>query len=320
MNGQFSFYDPHKTYEQAAISWPKESDVLDLTHVGDGNIGFIADIASRFEVIDPIFFVCRNKGVIRMNRTTYVEVRIPDNLIAGVRHCSSIEFTLSSPENTLETYRATVEHLLRFPDYLIRTMPPKEIPDVDLDELERPLHEDDEAEKMPHMPPRAVFEEWICKQGGEIVFEFSDGYVLANDGHNLLLVSFFDGSGSTWLADEEMFNGEPPLWFSESAHAESPLYKISLAAKHFNRLGYCKVLPLTIISDQIEVINAEDMMEEWCKMGVLVCYCHKQDEYVDTFENLLEAITKIDGEFRVPGTEKMNALKKEIMRYDKEHK
>ena len=316
MKRRFAYYDPCRTYERAAISWPWGNDILEITHVGDGNIGFFADAASRFEVVNPVLYVCRNKGVIRMNRTTCAEVRIPDRLIAGVRRCSSIEFTLSFPENSFETHRADVEHLLRFPDFLIRTMPPKEIPDVDLDELECPLREDEE-EKLPHVSPRVAFGEWICSHGGELVFESSDGYVLAHDGHNLLLVSFFDGSGAIWLADETMIDGDPPLWFSESACVESPLYKLGLAAEHFNRLGYCKVLPLTIISDRIEIVNEEDMLEEWCRIGIRVCYCHRQDEYLSTFEDVLESMAGNGEEFRVPSTEKMNELKKEIMRYEK---
>lgn len=319
MSKHFTYYDPHKTYEQATVSWPKESDVLDLTQVGDGNLGFIADIPSRFDVINPILYVCRNKGVIRMNRTVYVEVQIPDHLISQVRRCSNIEFTLSYPVNSFETHHATVTHLLRFPDFLIRKMAPKETPDIDLDELERPLQAGEEEEK-PYTPCRVAFEEWIREHDGEIVFESKDGYILAHDRRNLLLVSFFDGTRGMWLADEEMSNGEAPLWFSESAHAESPLYKLRLAAEHFNRLEYCKVLPLTIISDRIEIINAEDMMEEWYKLGIRVCYCHRQEEYVDPFGKVLEAIAKDGGEFRVPSTDNMNELKNEVMRYDKEHK
>ena len=319
MSKHFTYYDPHKNYQQAVVSWPKESDVLELTQVGDGNIGFIADIHSHFDVVNPILYVCRNKGVIRMNRTVYVEVQVPDHLIARVRRCSNIEFTLSDPVNALETYHAAVTHLLRFPDFLIRRMKPREIPDIDLDELERPLQADEEDE-MPYTPPRAAFEEWIREHDGEIVFESNDGYVLAHDRRNLLLVSFFDGSRGSWLADEDMFNGEAPLWFSESAHAESPLYKLGLAAKHFNRLEYGKVLPLTIISDRIEIINAEDMMEEWCKLGIRVCYCRRKEEYVEPFGEVLESIAEGGVEFRVPSVENMNALKKEVIRYDKEHK
>ncbi|MBR4253669.1 MAG: hypothetical protein IKQ16_01115 [Lentisphaeria bacterium] len=318
MKRRFAYYDPCRTYERAAISWPWGNDILEITHVGDGNIGFIADAASRFEVVNPVLYVCRNKGVIRMNRTTCAEVRIPDRLIAGVRRCSSIEFTLSYPETSFEMHRANVEHLLRFPDFLIRPMPPKAPTDadMDMDELECPLRKDEES-MISNVSPRVAFEEWIRTHGGEIVFESTDGYVLAHDGHNLLLVSFFDGSGSIWLADEEMFNGDPPMWFSESAHVESPLYKLRLAAEHFNRLECCKVLPLTIVSDRIEIVNEEDMMEEWCRMGIRVCYCHRQDEYLNAFEDFLASMAKDGGEFRVPGKDNMNALIEEIMRYEK---
>jgi hypothetical protein len=62
------------------------------------------------------------------------------------------------------------------------------------------------------------------------------------------------------------------------------------------------------------------MMEEWCKLGIRVCYCRRKEEYVDPFGEVLDSIAEGSGEFRVPSMENMNALKNEVMRYDKEHK
>lgn len=349
---RFSFYDSHKTYEPETVSWPKENDIPELSQMGDGNIGFIVDVGTRFDVVNPVFYMCRAKGVVRLNRTTYVEVGIPERLISKVRLCPNIEVTLSYPESSFESFRATVKHLLRFPDFLAHKMSPASTPDIDLDELERPLQADkkqkrtasfsDDDEDMPlfrqheenngnaddrdafslwpRTSPRSIFKEWIADHGGEIVFESAGGYLLAHDGRNLLIVSFFDEKDIFWLTDEDKFDGEPPLWFSENGPAASPLYKLGLAAEHFNRLSFCHVLPLTVLSDHIELINAEDMAKKWDQLGMHVCYCHRTEKYADTFEHFLESAAKTSGEFRIPCAENMNALKNEVIRYEKENK
>ena len=349
---RLSFYDPHKTYSPEPVSWPQESDLLELTQMGDGNLGFVADIGTRFEVVNPVFYFCGGKGIARLNRSTFVEVRIPERLLSRVRRCSSIEITVSYPENSFESFRATVNHLLRFPDLLMHDMPSREIPDIDLDELERPLQADEkmepggpdggngnnrspirrnekgrgdsgEAEANPygvHASPRAVFEEWIAGHGGEIVSEFPDGCLLAHDGHNLLLVSFFDEDETFWLTDEDKCSDEPPFWFSESGRAVSPLYRLKLAAELFSRVPDCNVLPFAILSDHIEIVCAEETAEEWKRLGMHVCYCRRTEPYADTFERFLESAAKNGGDFCVPGAESMNELKRVISDTKKEKK
>ena len=39
----------------------------------------------------------------------------------------------------------------------------------------------------------------------------------------------------SWLADEESYNNEPPLYFSESSHRESPLYALQRARAFYSR-------------------------------------------------------------------------------------
>lgn len=78
-----------------------------------------------------------------------------------------------------------------------------------------------------------------------------------------------------WLADEEFFNDEEPLWFSESSHRISPVYTLLTTAKAFAKkvaeagLSH-EVIPILIEKEGI-IINATDMFETWKKMGVIVC-------------------------------------------------
>ena len=78
-----------------------------------------------------------------------------------------------------------------------------------------------------------------------------------------------------WLADEEFFNDEEPLWFSESSHRISPVYTLLTTAKGFakkiSEAGLSHDIIPILIEKEGTIINATDMFETWKKMGVLVC-------------------------------------------------
>lgn len=70
-----------------------------------------------------------------------------------------------------------------------------------------------------------------------------------------------------WLADEERFNNEEPLWFSENSHRISPVRKVSLAKEALMRKLddtdlNVEIKPYVIIQ-MGNIINAEDMFEIW---------------------------------------------------------
>ena len=83
-----------------------------------------------------------------------------------------------------------------------------------------------------------------------------------------------DREPGDWLADEERFNDEEPLWFSENSHRISPVRKVDLAREAIaDRLEAAgmnfSVTPFVII--QIgNIINAEDMFEIWESLHVNV--------------------------------------------------
>ena len=83
-----------------------------------------------------------------------------------------------------------------------------------------------------------------------------------------------DKEPGDWLADEERFNDEEPLWFSENSHRISPVRKADLARQKFESLLEdtdidLEVKPYVIITSG-NIINAEDMLEIWADMGVAV--------------------------------------------------
>ena len=92
---------------------------------------------------------------------------------------------------------------------------------------------------------------------------------------NQICICIVDKEPGDWLADEERFNDEEPLWFSESSHRISPVRKAALSRQyliekleeadfHFDVKAY-------VIEQIGNIINAEDMFDIWDEIGVNVC-------------------------------------------------
>lgn len=83
-----------------------------------------------------------------------------------------------------------------------------------------------------------------------------------------------DKEPGDWLADEERFNDEEPLWFSESSHRISPVRKIDVARSFLKDKLTENGLEYTIDAYVIEqignIINAEDMFEIWNELNIKV--------------------------------------------------
>lgn len=91
---------------------------------------------------------------------------------------------------------------------------------------------------------------------------------------NRICLCMLDREPGDWLADEERFNDEEPLWFSESSHRISPVRKIDIVRQliadrlEADDLNF-NVDPFVII--QIgNIINAEDMFEIWDSLHINV--------------------------------------------------
>ena len=83
-----------------------------------------------------------------------------------------------------------------------------------------------------------------------------------------------DKENGDWLADEERFNDEEPLWFSESSHRISPVRKVDLAKQALEEkikesdLNF-DIVPYVVVPSG-NIINAEDMFEIWDNMNINV--------------------------------------------------
>ena len=92
---------------------------------------------------------------------------------------------------------------------------------------------------------------------------------------NQLLWIFCDDVEGDWLADEEAFNDEDPLWFSETDHRISPVFELiqqsKIISQKLKSAGVdLKVQPI-LIERKGNLINAEDMLRTWNDLGVIVC-------------------------------------------------
>jgi len=90
-----------------------------------------------------------------------------------------------------------------------------------------------------------------------------------------VVLCLMDLEKGDWLADEEFFNEEEPLWFSETAHRTSPVYRLLTEAKTFAKKmadkGLTQVVVPILVEKEGSIINANDMMETWKQMDVIVC-------------------------------------------------
>lgn len=83
-----------------------------------------------------------------------------------------------------------------------------------------------------------------------------------------------DKESGDWLADEEMFNGEEPLWFSENSHRVSPVCKLNTAKKLIEEKledeEFEQKLNFYVVIQMANIINADDMFEIWNNMNINV--------------------------------------------------
>ncbi len=80
-----------------------------------------------------------------------------------------------------------------------------------------------------------------------------------------------------WLADEDWFNGEEPLWFSESTHMVSPIHKLGAMSERIEREYGITPHKLLLVPHEISIINSDKMEAEWNSLSVFVA---AEDGYI----------------------------------------
>lgn len=118
----------------------------------------------------------------------------------------------------------------------------------------------------------------LIKAGYQVLADVKMGEIqldyVAIDADKVLLLAS-DNEKGDWLADEERFNNEDPLWFSESSHRVSPVYNLMMVSQELSakikKIGERHVVMPMLIEKAGNIINAEDMIDTWKKLNVIVC-------------------------------------------------
>ena len=330
-----TYYPTRQRYTANTVSWD-QSDSRELGEFQNG-LGLTLEFADVAGIRNPVLLVCRDRGLLKLNSYTFFDVNIPEDLRPRLRCCSTIEVIVSySPTSATSVY-PEVERVLRMPPYLDVFLPSESAEDKD--ENKNDNENDDEGEnsaaddggkatlwgsdesQWKRISPQKTFMSWVADNDGEVLFEYKNKaseFVLVLVRHLPMLVSFFDGDDAMWLADEEKFNGEPPLWFSQDSHQQSPLYAMGLALKHLRSRGCAGVLPVTLMSDHIEIVNAIDMKEEFDKIGIAICYCTREDEQFTSFEQCLGLAPIVKKDLKVQNSDDLKATLEALAEFDEE--
>jgi len=154
------------------------------------------------------------------------------------------------------------------------------------------LHTDANAADKPALLDEnleQIMEKAGCKVLSDVRIEDETlDYLAVSD--ETLYLCMKDNEPGDWLADEERFNDEEPLWFSESSHRTSPVtiltkLKDALLTKLMNGGLPFKAVPV-LIKTQGNIINAEDIMSVWQDLDTIVCRTQTgAPEELPSFEN-----------------------------------
>ncbi|MBP5535085.1 MAG: hypothetical protein J6Y03_06265 [Alphaproteobacteria bacterium] len=118
----------------------------------------------------------------------------------------------------------------------------------------------------------------IMEEAGAVVIEKPvldgnsvDYLALSTETAFLVLTDKEEGD---WLADEERFNDEDPLWFSETSHRISPItilknFEAALKGK-LSEAGLDIQTQIILVKTNGNIINAEDMLPTWEQMKALI--------------------------------------------------
>ena len=139
---------------------------------------------------------------------------------------------------------------------------------------DKSLHTDNKT--APRTGKGPVFEA-LQQKGYDIITDTSAGGSMIDFigvSEDRICLCLVDKESGDWLADEELFNGEEPLWFSESSHRVSPVRKLNVARNAIRSVleeeGFSLRLEAYVVEQMANIINADDMFEVWKNMDIEV--------------------------------------------------
>lgn len=137
------------------------------------------------------------------------------------------------------------------------------------DEIEKEVGEHLEATEEAYAEIKGSIDNEVERFNGRVFVRYRPGnarlysYDVIEIKHRLLVIVYGELKGD-WLADEESFNGETPLWFSESDHRFSPVFQAMKCRDFFRReLPNANIDSLVVLPKGCVVINDEEMQKPW---------------------------------------------------------
>jgi len=314
---------------------------------------YIAFTYNKLKVFQhPRLFIRKsdNKGILRLNFCTYFPVAIPDKFKAELACSKYVEIILSSEDNSEHVSKnAPVSHVLKFPELYDLNSQPSEptntedlvklsdileksplnqigVPATDIsvpEEENEPIDESIEysesgSEDFEHCSCQHALEQWLSehKNFSMHIQKYNDHRLclITDNVSKVFVICLFETAGE-WLADEELFNDEPPLYFSETSHLVSPVFASQAIADYLHcRIGL-DVSPFVLLDDAVSIINEEDMSLEWMMSFVTICSCNRDYKcgIIKKFNAYMDELLGSDGNLYTETqiallTEKFNAM------------
>ena len=196
------------------------------------------------------------------------------------------DFDLDFDLDKKETKKSTND----IPSALIVDEPKQEQPKPSSEKTNKPKHQPSQDKPKRDNPPKklpnivsenkethAPVQDVLTQKGYDII----PSVIIKNTtidflaiSKNQILMCLVDKEPGDWLADEEKFNDEEPLWFSESSHRISPVRKMDIARDVFKtKLAVADFnfdVSAYVVIQSGNIINAEDMFETWSSMNINV--------------------------------------------------
>ncbi len=111
-------------------------------------------------------------------------------------------------------------------------------------------------------------------KGLEPLLQNHEVYIYANLNEVVLVALDPRPSSIVELADEEPFNDEKPLWFTDRDHRESPAWKVAVSCEmireRLSRLSHHAPAVWGVLLTGCEIINFDDMLDIWKKLKISV--------------------------------------------------
>ncbi|MFI3314780.1 MAG: AAA family ATPase, partial [Rikenellaceae bacterium] len=135
--------------------------------------------------------------------------------------------------------------------------------------------------------------------------------LISRESQKCILHLFYgDKKANAWLTDEEEFNGESPLWFSESSHVISPIYTVTKYHKELDATEFEFSQSIVILMHPHYTLNADEKIDEWG--DTLVVSLERFCALIEQEEQLDFVTTKIDDVGKEPHRDKKYQNNKEI--------